>query len=69
MNRTAIVRKLTDIGQADLADKYVCYYLARWKFFLSNGEDFDVARSAVYAAIEVIQQAETVAKNWLSENE
>lgn len=68
MNRTAIVRSLRDIEQVELSNDYVAYYLARWQFFVSNFEDFDSARSAVHAAIEVIQRADSIAKAWLSTN-
>ncbi len=70
MNRTLIVRTLYDIGQAELANPYVQYYLYRWKFFVSDYEDFDSARSAARAGIDVVQKrAASLAKTWLSANE
>ncbi len=69
MNRTTTVRALREVGHAELANEYVRYYLARWKFFLSNFEDFESARVATYSAIEVIRRAESIAKKWRSEND
>ena len=66
MNRTRVTRALEDIGEYDLSESYVGYYLARWRWFLSNRGDFDSLRDAVRAAVEVIVLSETVANDHLS---
>ena len=65
MNRTHVTRALEDIGECDLAESYVDYFLARWRWFLSDSEDLDAVRDAVRVAIEVLERSESVAKSHL----
>ena len=65
MNRTHVTRALEDIGECDLAESYVDYFLARWRWFLSDSEDLDAVRDAVRVAIEVLECSESVAKSHL----
>lgn len=69
MNRTQVAQGLVDIGHHTLANTYVRYYLARWRWFLSAFNDFDSLRDAVRAASEVIERAESVARSCLSQLE
>ena len=69
MNRTHVTRALEDIGECDLAVAYVGYFLARWRWFLSDGEDLDALRDSVRGAIGVLERAESVANNHLSQLE
>lgn len=66
MNRTRITRKLEDIGEHDLAVSYVGYFLARWRWFLTNGDDLDALRDSVRAGLQVLGRAESVGKTHLS---
>ena len=69
MNRTHVTRALEDIGEGSLASDYVGYFLARWRWFLSDGEDLDALRDSVRGAIGVLERAESVANNHLSQLE
>ena len=61
MNRTRVTRALEEIGEFDLASAYGDYFLARWRWFLSNGGDLDALRDSVRAALQVLERAESVA--------
>lgn len=67
MNRTEIARALWGIGYCGIAAAYVRYYLARWRWFLSDFDDFDSVRDAVGAALEVIERSALIAKARLSQ--
>lgn len=69
MNRTEVTRALEDIGEGDLAEIYVGYFLARWRWFLSRDGDLDALRDAVRAALEVLERAKSVANAHLSQME
>ena len=69
MNRTRVTGALEDIGEGSLANAYVGYFLARWRWFLSDGDDLDALRDAVRGAIGVLERAKTVASNHLSQLE
>ncbi len=69
MNRTRVTRALEDIGEGSLATDYVGYFLARWRWFLSNGDDLDALRDAVRTALKVLERSESVANGYLSEME
>ncbi len=69
MNRTRVTRALEDIGECDLAESYVGYFLARWRWFLSRGDDLDAVRDTVRAAMEVLERAKSVANVHLSQME
>lgn len=69
MNRTRITRALVDIGERDLASAYVDYYLARWRWFLSDSRDIDAVRDAIRAAVKVLNRSESVAKTYLSQRD
>ena len=69
MNRTRVTRALEDIGEGSLASDYVGYFLARWRWFLSDGEDLDALRDSVRGAIGVLERAKSVANNHLSQLE
>ena len=69
MNRTRVTGALEDIGEGDLAEIYVGYFLARWRWFLSRDKDLDSLRDAVRAALEVLERAKSVANAHLSQME
>ncbi len=69
MNRTQVTRALKDIGEDSLASAYVGYFLARWRWFLSDGDDLDALREAVRTALEVLKRAESIANAHLSQME
>ena len=69
LNRTRVTGALEDIGEGSLAGAYVGYFLARWRWFLSRGEDLDALRDAVRAALEVLERAKSVANVHLSQME
>ncbi len=69
MNRTQVTRALKDIGEGSLASAYVGYFLARWRWFLSDGDDLDALREAVRTALEVLKRAESIANAHLSQME
>ena len=69
MNRTRVTRALEDIGEGSLATDYVGYFLARWRWFLSSGDDLDALRDAVRTALKVLERSESVANAYLSEVE
>jgi hypothetical protein len=54
-NRTAIVGRLVEIGEDELADEIVRYYTAAWRFFLSGREDSTAGRQAFGSALRVLQ--------------
>lgn len=66
MNRTQIAQVLKDVGQRGLAAVYVEYYLARWRWFLSDFNDFDSLRASVRSALEVIERSASIATAHLS---
>lgn len=69
MNRTHVTRALEDIGERDLAETYVGYFLARWRWFLSGAADLDSVRGSVRTALNVLKRAESVANARLSQME
>lgn len=69
MNRTRVTRALEDIGEGSLASAYVGYFLARWRWFLSRGDDLDALRDTVKAALEVLERAKSVANVHLTQME
>ena len=69
MNRTRLTRALEDIGEGSLATDYVGYFLARWRWFLSSGDDLDALRDAVRTALKVLERSKSVANAYLSEME
>ena len=69
MNRTRVTRALEDIGEDSLAGDYVGYFLARWRWFLSDGDDLDALRDTVRAALTVLERAKSVANDHLSQME
>ena len=69
MNRTRVTRALEDIDERDLAENYVGYFLARWRWFLSDGDDLDAVRDSVRAAVAVLERSESVANSHLSQLE
>ncbi len=69
MNRTRITRMLEEIAEHDLAASYVGYFLARWRWFLSNGSNPEALRDSVRTALQVLDRAESVAKTHLSQLE
>ena len=69
MNRTRVTRSLEDIGEDSLARAYVGYFLARWRWFLSDGDDLDAPRDAVRGALQVLERAKSVADAHLSHME
>lgn len=69
MNRTRVTRALEDIGERDLAETYVGYFLARWRWFLSRDNDLDALRDSVRTALEVLERAKSVANAHLSQME
>ncbi len=69
MNRTHVTRALEDIDERDLAGAYVGYFLARWRWFLSDGDDLDALRDSVRGAIGVLERAKSVANSHLSQVE
>lgn len=69
MNRTEVTRALEDIGEGGLAETYVGYFLARWRWFLSGAADLDAVREAVRTALDVLKRAESVANAHLSQME
>ena len=69
MNRTRVTRALEDIGEGDLAEPYVGYFLARWRWFLSANDDLDPVRDTVRSALAVLDRAKSVANAHLSQME
>ena len=69
LNRTRITRALEEIGERDLAASYVDYFLARWRWFLSDFRDIDAVRDAIRAAVKVLNRSESVAKTYLSQRD
>ena len=69
MNRTEVTRALEDIGERDLAETYVGYFLARWRWFLSASGDLDAVRDTVRSALAVLDRAKSVANAHLSQME
>ncbi|MDE2717070.1 MAG: hypothetical protein OXI33_08645 [Chloroflexota bacterium] len=69
MNRTRVTRALEEIGEGDLAEPYVGYFLARWRWFLSANDDLDAVRDTVRSALAVLDRAKSVANAHLSQME
>lgn len=69
MNRTRVTRALEDIGEGDLAENYVGYFLARWRWFLSASNDLESLRDTVRSALAVLERAKSVANAHLSQME
>ena len=65
MIRTQVIRALEDIGEGGIATAYVGYFLARWRWFLSGGDDLDAVRDSVSSAVDVLERSESVAKSHL----
>ena len=69
MNRTEVTRALEDIGERDLAETYVGYFLARWRWFLSASDNLEAVRDTVRSALAVLYRAKSVANAHLSQME
>ena len=69
MNRTRVTGALEDIGERSLATAYVGYFLARWRWFLSDGDDLDALRDSVKGAVGVLERAKSVANVHLTQME
>ena len=68
MNRTTAVAAMRDMGLDGLADDYTDYYMSSWDYFLSGFEDTDAGRSAVDAAVRVLDHGAAIGREWLAAN-
>ena len=68
MNRTKATAAMRDRGLHGLADDYTDYYLSSWDYFLSGLRDTDAGRSAVAAAIRVLDRGAAIGREWLASN-
>ena len=59
---------MRDRGLDGLADDYTDYYMSSWDYFLSGLEDTDAGRSAIAAAVRVLDEAAAIARQWLAAN-
>ena len=66
VNRTRIVAMLAELGEAELADRYLEFYIAGWRYFNSSYEDYDAGRAAIGAGVEALGRATEIAANWLA---
>ena len=66
VNRTRIVAMLAELGEADLADRYLEFYIAGWRYFNSRYEDYDAGRAAISAGVEALGRALEIAAQWLA---
>lgn len=64
INRTAIVKKLYNLGEGKLAHDYAMYYKCGWEYFLSDYRDADAARKGLLAGFKVLKRGIEVAKKY-----
>ncbi|NIT36124.1 MAG: hypothetical protein GTN49_06450 [candidate division Zixibacteria bacterium] len=63
-NRTRVVTLLEDLGERDFAARYSEFYLSGWDYFLSGYTDFDAARRALLAGIDVLRRGVEIGEAW-----
>jgi hypothetical protein len=61
MNRTAIARRLRELGELQLADDYAAFYLHAWESFLSGYADTEAMRRAILAGARVLHRGGEIA--------
>lgn len=62
INRTAIVRSLKMLGEEELVDYYMEFYISSWDYFLSRYKNTDAGRKAVMSGINTLKKAIRIAK-------
>jgi len=67
-NRTHIIRRLQALGENELADDYVRFYLAGWGYFLSGYADTEAGRLAFLSGVNVIRRGVQIARSWQAEH-
>ena len=65
LNRTGIVAMLAELGQTELAARYLEFYAQGWRYFLSKYEDYDAGRAAISAGVDAVSRAAEIASRWL----
>jgi hypothetical protein len=63
INRTNIIRKLSELGEKQLVRDYSQFYLNSWDYFLSQYADTNAGRGAIVAGIHALTRAIEIAKD------
>ena len=63
-NRTRAVALLEDLGEREFAARYSQFYLSGWDYFLSGYRDYDAARRALLAGIDVLRRGVEMGNSW-----
>ena len=66
LNRTRIVALLEELGELELARRYLEFYKSGWRYFNSGYEDYDAGRAAISAGVEALGRAVEIARRWLT---